>query len=64
MKKKGERRLKSAKYAYPKAFNLNKIVRDSLKGRIYKRDKNIEFDIPTVSVKQIEDMQNGKYIEL
>jgi len=62
--KRGERKLKTAKYSYPKDFDLKKIVRKSLKGKIYKRDKNIEFDMPEVSLKQIEDMQNGKDIEL
>ena len=60
----GERKLKTAKYSYPKDFDLKKIVRESLKGKIYKRDKNIEFDMPEVSLKQIEDMQNGKDIDL
>lgn len=39
-------------------------MRESLKGKIYKQDKNIEFDMPEVSLKQIEDMQNGKDIDL
>lgn len=62
--KRGERKLKTAKYSYPKDFDLKKIVRKSLKGKIYKRDKNIEFDMSEVSLKQIEDMQNGKDIDL
>ena len=41
-------RLIKARYSYPKNFDLKKIVRDSSKGKIYKRDKNVEFDIPTV----------------
>lgn len=62
--KRGERKLTKAKYSYPKDFDLKKIVRKSLRGKIYKRDKNVEFDMPIVSLKQIEDMQNGKDIEL
>lgn len=63
-KKTDEMKLKTAKYSYPKGFDLKKIVRKSLRGKIYKRDKNVEFDMPIVSLKQIQDMQNGKDIEL
>ena len=52
--KTGEMKLKVAKYSYPKGFDLKKIVRDSLKGKIYKRNKNAEFDIPTVDYEQIK----------
>lgn len=63
-KKTDEMKLKTAKYSYPKGFDLKKIVRESLRGKIYKRDKNVEFDISVVSLKQIEDMQNRKDIDL
>lgn len=58
----GEMKLKTAKYSYPRDFNLKKIARDTLKGRIYKRDKNIEFDIPVVSLEQIKNIEIGNDI--
>lgn len=53
-KKTDEMKLKIAVYSYPQDFDLKKIARESLKGKIYERDKNLEFDIPTVPLEQIK----------
>lgn len=60
----GEMKLKIAKYSYPQKFDLKKIVRETLKGKIYKREKNMEFDLPVVSLVKLKDIENGKDIEI